>query len=82
MKQFLLSNNAVEMIAAIRENLDKEKAFLCDTFSDVVFQAVNGTDKDASWRTLTALQEYTHLINCLTMSDGELMTAEGEGGEP
>lgn len=72
MKQYILSNNAVAMIESMRENIDREKSFLCDVFADVVFQASSGTDRNAAWRTLIAIQEYAHLIDCLTKADNEL----------
>lgn len=72
MKQYLLSNNATQMIEVIRENIDREKAFLCDVFADVVFQASASTNRNAAWRTLIAIQEYSHLMDCLTKTDNEL----------
>jgi len=39
---------------------------------EAVFHAVSGTNKNAAWHTLTALQEYSHLIDCLTKADNQL----------
>lgn len=72
MKQSLLSNNAVEVIETMRSNYGAVKADLCDAFADAVFNAVSGNRRKGSWRILTALQEYAHLIDCLTLSDTEL----------
>lgn len=74
MKQFLLSNNAVEMIEAMRENADSFKATLCDAFADEVFNAISGmkSQRNASWRVLAQLQEYSHLIDSLTLTDSRL----------
>lgn len=76
MKQYILSNNAVEMIDTIRSNYGAVKAGICDAFADTVFQAVSNGQRESSWRTLTALQEYTHLVDCLTQSDKELRANE------
>lgn len=72
MSQYILSENAVKMIEAMRENKDNCKASLCDAFADTVFNAVSGDQRQGCWRILTALQEYTHLIDCLTSSDSEI----------
>lgn len=74
MKQYLLSNNATSLIEAIRENTDAYKSTICDAFADEVFNAISGTmsQRAASWRVLTQLQEYSHLIDCLSLTDSRL----------
>lgn len=60
--QFILSEDATAMIEALRNGKSEYKASICDAFADVVFYG----SKETSWRTLTTLQEYTHLIDVLT----------------
>jgi len=67
--QHLLSDNANELVNAIRGNRDGVKASICDAFANAVFLC--GNNKDA-WQILTTLQEYAHLINALACTDKEL----------
>lgn len=76
MRQFLLCDNAVKLIDTMRSNYGAVKADICNAFADTVFQATSGNDRNAYWRTLTALQEYTHLVDCLTKTDNELQANE------
>lgn len=72
MKQIMLSPDSVAMIEAIREDKNRVKSSLCDVFADVVFQAASSTNRNDSWRTLIAIQEYSHLIDCLSKTDEKI----------
>jgi len=68
MKQVLLSEDAATRIEDMRENPDSFKAALCEAFAEEVLNAISSTQsqRNASWRVLAMLQEYSHLIDSLT----------------
>jgi len=69
MIQHLLSENAAEMVTAIRSDPAAFKSQICDALTNAVFLCPRGEE---AWQILTTLSEYAHLINALTMTDGKL----------
>jgi len=67
--QHLLSDNANELVNAIRGNRDGVKASICDAFANVAFLCGDGKE---AWQVMQTLQEYTHLVNALSCTDKEL----------
>lgn len=68
MTQFILSKDAISMIASLRANKDKYKAGICDDFSTLSFLSSN-LDSDnvrEILHVMNTLQEYVHLIDALT----------------
>lgn len=60
------------MIDTMRSNYGAVKADICNAFTDTVFHATSSNNRNAYWRTLTQLQEYSHLVDCLTKTDEEV----------
>lgn len=66
MKQFILSNDAVAMIEAIRTNKHEIKGRLCDAFCDLIFMIENVEDFSSVFPAMKILQEYSHLVDALS----------------